>query len=206
MLTSTFVDDEKKVPIAQQVGSENVDYHHQQQGVDSLQDEEEDKAAEKRVLRKIDLIVLPMVRTSYLLIDEPVPETPKFILQLTNPLFFNKSTDVSRLLHTIPRQTIPLLRFRLRSPHRSPSQLASIQLAHELLLSRPTRFRRPLYLSHESFPHCQIRGAHGHCMGWCMHVFSCAAEFCGICCCALSVGVCRGRGESGVYYYYVDLV
>lgn len=62
MLTSTF-DDEKKVPIAQQVGSENVDYHHQQ-GVDSLQDEEEDKAAEKRVLRKIDLIVLPMVRTS----------------------------------------------------------------------------------------------------------------------------------------------
>lgn len=66
MLTSTF-DDEKKVPIAQQVvGSENVDYHHHQhqQGVDSLQDEEEDKAAEKRVLRKIDLIVLPMVRTS----------------------------------------------------------------------------------------------------------------------------------------------
>lgn len=62
MLTSTF-DDEKKVPIAQQVGSENVDYHHyQRQGV-SLQDEE-DKAAEKRVLRKIDLIVLPMVRTS----------------------------------------------------------------------------------------------------------------------------------------------
>lgn len=67
MLTSTF-DDEKKVPIAQQVvGSENVDYHHHQhqQGVDSLQDEEEDKAAEKRVLRKIDLIVLPMVRTSF---------------------------------------------------------------------------------------------------------------------------------------------
>lgn len=64
MLTSTF-DDEKKFPIAQQVGSEDVDYHHhQQQGVDSLQDEEEDKAAEKRVLRKIDLIVLPMVRTS----------------------------------------------------------------------------------------------------------------------------------------------
>lgn len=66
MLTSTF-DDEKKVPIAQQVGSENVDYHHHhhhQQGVDSLQDAEEDKAAEKRVLRKIDLIVLPMVRTS----------------------------------------------------------------------------------------------------------------------------------------------
>lgn len=66
MLTSTF-DDEKKIPITQQVGSENVDYHHhhqQQQGVDSLQDEEEDKAAEKRVLRKIDLIVLPMVRTS----------------------------------------------------------------------------------------------------------------------------------------------
>lgn len=67
MLTSTF-DDEKKVPIAQQVvGSENVDYHHHhhhQQGVDPLQDEEEDKAAEKRVLRKIDLIVLPMVRTS----------------------------------------------------------------------------------------------------------------------------------------------
>lgn len=63
MLTSTF-DEEKKVPITQQVGSENVDYHHQQQGVDSLQDEEEDKAAEKRVLRKIDLIVLPMVRTS----------------------------------------------------------------------------------------------------------------------------------------------
>lgn len=64
MLTSTF-DDEKKVPIAQQVvGSENVDYHHHhQQGV-SLRDEEEDKAAEKRVLRKIDLIVLPMVRTS----------------------------------------------------------------------------------------------------------------------------------------------
>lgn len=63
MLTSAF-DDEKKIPIAQQVGSENVDYHHhQQQGV-SLQDEEEDKAAEKRVLRKIDLIVLPMVRTS----------------------------------------------------------------------------------------------------------------------------------------------
>lgn len=65
MLTSTF-DDEKKIPIAQQVvGSENVDYHHHhyQQGVDSLQDEE-DKAAEKRVLRKIDLIVLPMVRTS----------------------------------------------------------------------------------------------------------------------------------------------
>lgn len=64
MLTSTC-DDEKKVPIAQQVGSENVDYHHhhQQQGV-FLQDEEEDKAAEKRVLRKIDLIVLPMVRTS----------------------------------------------------------------------------------------------------------------------------------------------
>lgn len=62
MLTSTF-DEEKKVPITQQVGSENVDYHHhQQQGV-SLQDEE-DKAAEKRVLRKIDLIVLPMVRTS----------------------------------------------------------------------------------------------------------------------------------------------
>lgn len=66
MLTSTF-DDEKKIPIAQQVvGSENVDYHHHhhhhQQGV-SLQDEE-DKAAEKRVLRKIDLIVLPMVRTS----------------------------------------------------------------------------------------------------------------------------------------------
>lgn len=91
MLTSTL-DDEKKVPIAQQVGSENVDYHHhrhQQQGVDSLQDEEEDKAAEKRVLRKIDLIVLPMVRTSYLLIDEPMPETTKFILQLTNPLFFH---------------------------------------------------------------------------------------------------------------------
>jgi len=64
MLTSTC-DDEKKVPITQQVGSENVDYHHhQQQGV-SLQDEEEDKAAEKRVLRKIDLIVLPMVRTSF---------------------------------------------------------------------------------------------------------------------------------------------
>lgn len=64
MLTSTF-DDEKKVPIAQQVvGSENVYYHHQQ-GVDPLQDEEEDKAAEKRVLRKIDLIVLPMVRTSF---------------------------------------------------------------------------------------------------------------------------------------------
>lgn len=64
MLTSTC-DDEKKIPIAQQVvGSENVDYHHHQQGVDSLQDEEEDKAAEKRVLRKIDLIVLPMVRTS----------------------------------------------------------------------------------------------------------------------------------------------
>lgn len=62
MLTSTC-NDEKKVPIAQQVGSENVDYHHHyQQGV-SLQDEE-DKAAEKRVLRKIDLIVLPMVRTS----------------------------------------------------------------------------------------------------------------------------------------------
>lgn len=66
MLTSTC-DDEKKVPIAQQVvGSEDVDYHHHhhhhQQGV-SLQDEE-DKAAEKRVLRKIDLIVLPMVRTS----------------------------------------------------------------------------------------------------------------------------------------------
>lgn len=64
MLTSTF-DDEKKIPITQQVGSEDVDYHHHhQQGVDSLQDEEEDKAAEKRVLRKIDLIVLPMVRTS----------------------------------------------------------------------------------------------------------------------------------------------
>lgn len=64
MLTSTF-DDEKKNPIAQQVvGSENVDYHHQQQQGVSLQDEEEDKAAEKRVLRKIDLIVLPMVRTS----------------------------------------------------------------------------------------------------------------------------------------------
>lgn len=66
MLTSTC-DDEKKISIAQQVGSENVDYHHQhqhQQGVDSLQDEEEAKAAEKRVLRKIDLIVLPMVRTS----------------------------------------------------------------------------------------------------------------------------------------------
>lgn len=64
MLTSTC-DDEKEIPIAQQVvGSENVDYHHHhQQGVDSLQDEE-DKAAEKRVLRKIDLIVLPMVRTS----------------------------------------------------------------------------------------------------------------------------------------------
>lgn len=75
MLTSTF-DDEKKVPIAQQVvGSENVDYHHQQ-GV-SLQDEEENKAAEKRVLRKIDLIVLPMVRTSYLLIDEPMPKPTK---------------------------------------------------------------------------------------------------------------------------------
>lgn len=72
MLTSTF-DDEKKIAITQQVGSENVDHHHQhqQQGV-CLQDEEEDKAAEKRVLRKIDLIVLPMVRTSYLLIDEPV--------------------------------------------------------------------------------------------------------------------------------------
>lgn len=85
MLTSTF-DDEKKIPITQQVGSENVDYHHhQQQGV-SLQDEEEDKAAEKRVLRKIDLIVLPMVRTSYLLIDEPVPETTKFIVQLTKYL------------------------------------------------------------------------------------------------------------------------
>lgn len=65
MLTGTF-DNEKKIPIAQQVGSENVDYHHHhhQQGVDCLQDEEEDKAAEKRVLRKIDLIVLPMVRTS----------------------------------------------------------------------------------------------------------------------------------------------
>lgn len=63
MLTSTC-DDEKKIPITQQVGSEDVDYHHHQQGVDSLQDEEEDKAAEKRVLRKIDLIVLPMVRTS----------------------------------------------------------------------------------------------------------------------------------------------
>lgn len=76
MLTSTF-DDEKKTPITQQVGSENVDYHHHlQQGI-SLQDEEEDKAAEKRVLRKIDLIVLPMVRTSYLLIDEPMPETTK---------------------------------------------------------------------------------------------------------------------------------
>lgn len=61
MLTSTC-DDEKKIPIAQQVGSENVDYHHQQ-GVVSLRGEE-DKAAEKRVLRKIDLIVLPMVRTS----------------------------------------------------------------------------------------------------------------------------------------------
>lgn len=61
MLTITC-DDEKKISIAQQVGSENVDYHHQQ-GV-SLQGEEEDKAAEKRVLRKIDLIVLPMVRTS----------------------------------------------------------------------------------------------------------------------------------------------
>lgn len=81
MLTSTF-DDEKKIPIAQQVGSENGDYHHhqqQQQGV-SLQDEEEDKAAEKRVLRKIDLIVLPMVRTSYLLIDEPMQKPQKFIL------------------------------------------------------------------------------------------------------------------------------
>lgn len=77
MLTSAF-DDEKKVPIAQQVGSENVDYHHHhhhhQQGV-SLQDEEEDKAAEKRVLRKIDLIVLPMVRTS---LDRPAhAETTK---------------------------------------------------------------------------------------------------------------------------------
>lgn len=204
MLTSTF-DDEKKVPIAQQVGSENVDYHHHQQQGISLQDEEEDKAAEKRVLRKIDLIVLPMVRTS---LDRRAcaRNHKKFILQLTNPLFFIIKTDVSRLLHAIPRQTIPLLRFRLRSPHRSTSQLASIQLAHELLLSRPTRFRRALYLFHESLPHCQIRGAHRHCMGWCMHVFSCAAEFCGICCGALSVGVCRGRGESGVYYYYVDLV
>lgn len=87
MLTSTF-DDEKKLPITQQVGSEDGDYHHHhQQGVDSLQDEEEDKAAEKRVLRKIDLIVLPMVRTSYLLIDEPMPETTKFILQLTKTFF-----------------------------------------------------------------------------------------------------------------------
>lgn len=86
MLTSTF-DNEKKIPIAQQVGSENVDHHHQQQQGVSLQDEEENKAAEKRVLRKIDLIVLPMVRTSYLLINEPMPETTKFILQLTNTLF-----------------------------------------------------------------------------------------------------------------------
>lgn len=88
MLTSTF-DDEKKVPIAQQVvGSENVDYHHHhhQQGV-SLQDEEEDKAAEKRVLRKIDLIVLPMVRTS---LDQRACAInhKNDLLQLTNPLFF----------------------------------------------------------------------------------------------------------------------
>lgn len=76
MLTSTC-DDEKKIPITQQVGSENGDYHHQHQQEVSLQDEEENKAAEKRVLRKIDLIVLPMVRTSYLLIDEPMPETTK---------------------------------------------------------------------------------------------------------------------------------
>lgn len=90
MLTSTF-DNEKKVPITQQVGSENGDYHHhhhhQQQGV-SLQDEEEDKAAEKRVLRKIDLIVLPMVRTS-LNRRACARNHKKFILQLTNPLFFN---------------------------------------------------------------------------------------------------------------------
>lgn len=99
MLTSTF-DDEKKVPIAQQVvGSENVDYHHHQhqQGVDSLQDEEEDKAAEKRVLRKIDLIVLPMVRTSYLLIDEPMPETTKkwFSPADQSPFFNNQTRCVS---------------------------------------------------------------------------------------------------------------
>lgn len=87
MLTSTC-DDEKKVPIAQQVvGSENGDYHHHhqhQQGVDSLQDEE-DKAAEKRVLRKIDLIVLPMVRTS--LDQRACAETTKNgFLQLTKYL------------------------------------------------------------------------------------------------------------------------
>lgn len=84
MLTSTC-DNEKKIPITQQVGSENVDYHHhQQQGV-SLQDEEEDKAAEKRVLRKIDLIVLPMVRTS---LNRPAhAETTKIgFLQLTKYL------------------------------------------------------------------------------------------------------------------------
>ena len=47
------LDEEKKVPIAY-TGDEDVDYQQVQ-----LQDI--DHAAEKRVLRKIDLVVLPMV-------------------------------------------------------------------------------------------------------------------------------------------------
>lgn len=105
MLTSTC-DDEKKIPIAQQVvGSENVDYrHHQQQGV-SLQDEEEDKAAEKRVLRKIDLIVLPMVRTSYLLIDEPMPETTKKWCSPADQIPFKFSMNQNRCVSSSSHNT-----------------------------------------------------------------------------------------------------
>lgn len=105
MLTSAF-DDEKKIPITQQVGSENVDYHHHHhQGVDSLQDEEEDKAAEKRVLRKIDLIVLPMVRTSYLLIDEPMPETTKNWCSPADQIPFKFSINQNRCVSSSSRNT-----------------------------------------------------------------------------------------------------
>lgn len=181
---------------------------------------------ERRVLRKIDRTILPLMCLVFfmqvsklnpiislysekdankLTLDSISTNNPSAMHPYVSPFLGTLSTHTP-LLHLSIQLTTPHPHTGLRPPHRPQPHQQPILLVLLHLLRRAARLRVPRHLPDvEALAH-EVRGRHRCRLGRGVHVFMCAEELCGVRCGAVFAGFHGGRGESGFCDDYGDLV
>lgn len=106
-----------------------------------------DKEMERRVIRKTDMVVLPLVRDRFYLFHLSTMET------IANS---GNSIDVSCILFPIPRQAKSQLCCRLRLADGPQTERQPVLMDLVDVLRRTTCVRVSFHLPHESIATCQI--------------------------------------------------
>lgn len=147
---------------------------------------------EQRVLRKIDMVIMPLVYSLF-------SQIAISAIQLTQQ-------DVCNIFLSIPGQDISLLCCGLQHASRHAPGRARLLLALNPLLFGSIFLRVSHDVSFGSISGRTCRGCLNSVLGYRMYVHRCGAELCWLRRCKICLRNCRGRSFTSVCSYYFVLV